>query len=441
MELLAAMGELSLWLALLLSAWAAVSALTARRHLAGPLMLSARRALATVAALAALAVAALMAALLRQDFSFAIVAATTHLDLAPIFRLTALWSGPRGGTVLWALAVCVASWLAVRQASGRGHAALPGLTATLAVVATFFLAVAAIYARPFSRLEWPLAEGLGMPLELQHLGAAFEPVLLTSGMAALLTGLVVIGVEFVVSRYRGIAPVYLALPWMAGAWLLISAGLLVEAWSTFAELGWGEYSRRTQIGAVIAVPWTVAGGSVILLARREGPIWRAMLRNALLPMAAGVMLLVAGLVAFAFRRDEGFVLTGGQVENVVDSFGRSWTISSLGISTDRRDSDDAVSVALELRDPGGSTRLLRTDRVTQRSTRGDEIGTPVTVPAVHSSLAGDLLAAVDDVIDERALVRVRYVPLSALVWAGGLLILVAQLSGLLLSLRHGDRDD
>jgi cytochrome c biogenesis factor len=440
MELAAALGELSLWLALVLCAWAAISAGLARGPVSAPLMVSARRSMSTAAGLAGLAVAALMAALLTQDFSFAIVAATTHVDLAPIFRLTALWSGPRGGTVLWALAVCVTSWLVIRRASRSGHPALPALTAALATIAAIFVGIAVIYARPFSRLEWPLVEGLGMPLDLQHMGAAFEPVLLTSGMATLLAALVVLGIEFLVCRSRRIRPAYTALPWMAAAWLLISAGLLIEAWSTFSELGWGEYSRRTEIGAAIAVPWSVAGISVLALARREASLWRAMLRSALLPMTAGMMLLAAGLVAFGFRRDEGFVLTGGQVESFVDSYGRAWTITSLGISTDRRDFDDAVSVALELRDPNQSPRLLRTDRVTQRSARGDEIGTTVTVPAVHTSLAGDLLAAVDDVIDERALVRVRYVPLPALVWAGGLLVLMAQLSGLLLSLRAGARD-
>jgi cytochrome c biogenesis factor len=436
-DTVAALGELSLWLAFIFTAWSAVAAAAAVRGAARPLMQSAARGITASAALVAAALAALWILMVRQDFSFLIVAATTHRDLPVFYRFSALWSGQRGGVVLWTLVMSLAAALAIRQ-----PAAAPGIRerlriALLAACTAALAGAAAVYSRPFSRMEYPLAEGLGMPAELQHVGVALEPVLLSAGMAALIVATILSLGEW--GRPAGAKPAVRGpdpLPWFAATLTAICAGLLLEAWSTYHELGWGEYSRRTIVGSLVAVPMMIAAFGLWSSLRSRTELRRRLLREAAVPLAAGAALILAGSVAFQFRQDAGFVMSGGQTEQFKDSFGSVWRITSLGISNDRHASENIQSLGLEAGAPDGSTRIMRTDRVSRMSARGEEIGDPLTIAAIEMGARGDLIVAVDDVFENRALLRVRYVPLSILVWIGALLILAGLLAVVLRTIRH-----
>ncbi|MEA2762216.1 MAG: cytochrome c-type biosis protein CcmF, partial [Gemmatimonadaceae bacterium] len=86
-------GELSLWVALLMAAWAATVSFAGGQMRRGDLIESGERALYATLAMVVLASIGLWTALLTHDFSIKYVASFTSANLPKVYTITAFWGG------------------------------------------------------------------------------------------------------------------------------------------------------------------------------------------------------------------------------------------------------------------------------------------------------------------------------------------------------------
>ena len=248
------LGNIALWVALLIGAWGSAVAFAAGRDGRADLSRSAERAAYVVFGLLAVASAALLRALLAHDFSLEYVAAYTSRNLPVFYAWSAFYAGQKGSLLFWA--VVLAAFTAVVAARNRGRHGdlMPYVTGVLLVTITFFVAVMVLATNPFEQLPSPPPDGNGLNPQLQNPGMVFHPPLLYLGyigvavpyafaVAALLSGRLDSGWLAAIRR------------WTLLSWLLLSAGIVLGMWWAYVELGWGGYWAWDPVENASLLPW------------------------------------------------------------------------------------------------------------------------------------------------------------------------------------------
>ena len=249
-------GELSLWVALLMAAWTATVSFAGGRLRRDDLIRSGERGIYATLALVALASAGLWTALLTHDFSIKFVASYTSANLPKIYTITAFWAGQSGSMLFWALILSIYSALALWSNRGRNRVLMPYVAGTLALVLVFFLATLCLGANPFERLDWIPPDGRGLNPQLQNPGMAIHPPMLYLGyvgtsvpfafaIAALLTRR--LDAEWLSAVRR----------WSLISWFFNTIGIVLGMWWAYVELGWGGYWAWDPVENASLLPWLV----------------------------------------------------------------------------------------------------------------------------------------------------------------------------------------
>ena len=398
-------GELSLWLALAMAAWGAITGIAGERLHRDELVASARRAAYVTAGLLAASTAGLWRALLAPDLTLVAVAGTTTTNLPRLYRAAALWASPAGAVLLWSALAVAALAFAMRTADAtgaRGRRAvppyLPGFSCALILP---FLLLLSFVIYPFARLDFTPADGLGMAPELQH------PLAVLHGMALLL-GLATTSVPFVYAL----------------------AGLLARQ----SDREWLEPVRRWSIVSWILLTAAITLGlrwAYALAPSATGWVWEPVRAGWMLPwLAVTATLHGVGVVGFteAPRRLAAALAVGGLLLAVFVAFlPAAVTPPTGGAAANLGPWMAVVVVALTT-----SSALLL---ATARSGDGNEMrrdgaasarGTPIAGAAVLCGMiaAGLLAVALGSLVGERAVPRLA-VPLRAFEWSIAVLGIVA----------------
>jgi len=106
-------GELSLWVALLMATWGTAVGFAGGHYRRPELIASAERASYATFGFLLLAALGLWTALVHSDFSFRYVASYTSANLPSIYKVTAFWAGQSGSLLLWAFILSGYSAIAV----------------------------------------------------------------------------------------------------------------------------------------------------------------------------------------------------------------------------------------------------------------------------------------------------------------------------------------
>ena len=222
------LGNLALWLTLLLTAWSVVVGVLGLRRGNRAHLESSRRAALVLPALLALAILSLITALLRRDFNVAFVASHSSRNLSPVFTLFALTASWNGALLLaaWVFSLLVLP-LVSRRWGGESQATRVSVSGSAIVL----LAVAGLLAlgNPFSRLGITPLEGKG--LDSASLDAAFLPVGPLAGVAVAMLGRALIDASAALGGASGPAPA-------AGRWLV---GYCVVSQLAMAAGFWHSY--------------------------------------------------------------------------------------------------------------------------------------------------------------------------------------------------------
>jgi cytochrome c-type biogenesis protein CcmF len=247
-------GNIALWIALLIGLWGSAVAFAAGRTRRADLALSAERSLFVVWGLLALASAALMKALLAHDFSIEYVAAYTSRNLPVFYTWSAFYAGQKGSLLFWAIVLATFSAAAVLMNRGKYRELMPHVTGVLLVTITFFVAVMVFASNPFEKLGFLPQDGRGLNPQLQNPGMVIHPPMLYLGyigiavpfafaVAALLSGKLDTGWLQAIRR------------WTILSWLFLSVGIVLGMWWAYVELGWGGYWAWDPVENASLMPW------------------------------------------------------------------------------------------------------------------------------------------------------------------------------------------
>jgi len=170
----------------------------------------------------------------------------------------------------------------------------PYLLVTLATTEAFLTLLLVATADPFATYSSMPMEGVGMLPLLENPGMVLHPPVLFLGYAAY-TVPFAFAVAALMSGELDASWVKAMRRWNLFAWLSLGAGILIGAWWSYVELGWGGYWAWDPVENASLVPWLIGTASLhsAIMQERRGKhkVW-----NMVLPTLAFVLCLFATLV-------------------------------------------------------------------------------------------------------------------------------------------------
>ncbi|HUF26947.1 MAG TPA: cytochrome c-type biogenesis CcmF C-terminal domain-containing protein [Gemmatimonadaceae bacterium] len=291
-------GELALWIALLLALWGVVVSTLGRALHRPELVSSAARALHALGSLLALALAALATSLARLDLSLAYVAAHAGANATRLELIGALWSGSAGALLLVGVVTATAASLAAASVARVAPPRDVATTVATAHLALLGLVVTVVLgAPPFEGLPWLPADGRGLPPLQRHTAALILPPIWAMAIAAAATTFA-IATAAALGRIDRPVLAGLAMRWALRAWVLVTASLVAALWWSYETTGTPGIWTARVVGPVPLGAWIGLTGAVHL-ANAAGAAGPGRLRFAVL----GLPLLL--LLASALVRAEG----------------------------------------------------------------------------------------------------------------------------------------
>ena len=247
-------GELSLWVALLMAAWSMSVSFAGGAMQRPELVRSGERALFATFAFVVLASAGLLTALVTHDFSLAYVASHTSANLPVVYTITAFWGGQAGSMLFWALVLSLYSAICLIANRNSNRALMPYVTGTLAAILVFFLLTTALAANPFERLGWIPPDGRGMNPQLQNPGMAIHPPNLYLGYVATAVPFA-FAIAALITRKLDAEWLGAVRRWSLVSWFFLTVGITLGMWWAYVELGWGGYWAWDPVENASLLPW------------------------------------------------------------------------------------------------------------------------------------------------------------------------------------------
>lgn len=247
-------GELSLWVALLMAAWTTTVSFSGGLQGRADLVKSGERAMYATFGFTLLASIGLWTALFTHDFSIKFVASYTSANLPKVYTFTAFWAGQAGSLLFWALVLTAYSAVAVFTNRRSNRAMMPYVTGTLGVVSLFFLMTMAFGANPFERLDWVPPDGRGMNPQLQNPGMAAHPPMLYLGYIATAIPFA-FAIGALITRQLDAQWLGAVRRWALVSWFFLTIGIVMGMWWAYVELGWSGYWAWDAVENSSFLPW------------------------------------------------------------------------------------------------------------------------------------------------------------------------------------------
>lgn len=534
-------GELALWVALLMAAWAAMVSFAGGLQRRADLIASGERGVHATLAMLLLASLGLWSALVAHDLGLAHVASFTAANLPLVYTLAAFWGGPAGALLLFALLLSICAVAVQLAGRGRNRSSRPYVTGTLATALAFAVAVLCVGANPYARVEWGALDGRGMHPVLQSVGMVLHPPVLYAGLAATAVPFALAVAALLTRRLDGH---WLATTrrWAAAGWLLLTIGILLGMRWAYARPDWDGEWTLDALGNGAVLPWLVNAALLHSLAtrgrERGSRMWNVVLLLGVFPLAlfsaflarggiisaahsfagspvtawfagflvlaaaactyllltrlhllvaddapdaaddvpvsvddvpvsgddvpvavddvpvsvsdaadaadapasrrrigvtvayAGILLALVALAGQTLREEHTLTLRAGATGELRDPFGRSWRLTSQGVSQYNELNRSVVAAAIEVARAGSSGAIVTSERRQYLDSRGTPTFAPATTAGFLGTLEQDVrvtLAEVGD--DETVRLRVAFNPLVRWLWIGGL---ISVLGGIML---------
>src|SRR5919205_2460172 len=248
------LGELSLWVALLMAAWGATVGFAGGFTRRADLVASAERAVYATFAFILLASIGLWTALMASDFSFKFVASYTSANLPAVYKFTAFWAGQSGSLLFWALILSTYSAIAVRTGRKSNRELMPYVIGTLSAITLFFVMTICFGANPYRRLDWIPPDGRGMNPQLQNPGMAIHPPNLYLGYVATAIPFA-FAIAALITRRLDAEWLAAVRRWSLLSWFFNTTGITLGMWWAYVELGWSGYWAWDPVENASLLPW------------------------------------------------------------------------------------------------------------------------------------------------------------------------------------------
>jgi cytochrome c-type biogenesis protein CcmF len=316
--MIASLGLAALWLAAalamlqLLAAWRALRVTGARE---GVLV---RPVAITQGLLAALAFACLIVVFCQTDLSVKLVAMNSHSAKPMLYKFAGAWGNHEGSMLLWVTIMGLAGGFVALVERRLPEPTMLATLAAQAFVSLGFYAFLLISSNPFERLNPAAPEGQGLNPLLQDPGLAFHPPTLYIGYVGLS-----IAFSFAVGALitREVSPAFARAmrPWVLGAWIFLTIGIVAGSYWAYYELGWGGWWFWDPVENASLMPWLAATALLhsasVLAARNALRAWTVMLGVVAFSMSmVGTFLVRSGILtsvhAFAVDPERGSFILG-----------------------------------------------------------------------------------------------------------------------------------
>ncbi len=248
------LGELSLWVALLMAAWGTAVGFAGGVSRRADLVASAERAVYATFGFTLLASVGIWTALLTSDFSLRYVASYTSANLPVMYKITALWAGQSGSLLFWSLILAAYAAVAVYVNRRRTRELMPYVIGTVSAVSLFFLAMVCLGSNPYERLDWLPPDGRGMNPQLQNPGMAFHPPNLYLGYVAT-TIPFAFAIAALITRRLDAEWLLAVRRWALVTWFFLTLGIVLGMWWAYVTLGWGGYWAWDPVENASLLPW------------------------------------------------------------------------------------------------------------------------------------------------------------------------------------------
>ena len=199
-----------------------------------------------------------------DNFSIAYVVAHSNRDLAPFYKIAALWAGQEGSLLFWSFLLAIYVFSVLVTYRNKNGELMPYVGVVMAGVQIFFLTLNNFVASPFKLLASPGADGVmhyvartdgnGLTPLLQYPEMVIHPPNLYSGY----TGFTIpfaFALGALLARYPGEKWIHLTRKWTMIAWMFQSMGILLGAHWAYAVLGWGGYWGWDPVENASFLPW------------------------------------------------------------------------------------------------------------------------------------------------------------------------------------------
>jgi cytochrome c-type biogenesis protein CcmF len=316
LPVIAEAGLAALWLAAAMAlAQLVLGLLAARRDQAG--LAAAIAPVAVVqAAFAGLSFAILLWLFARSDMSVLLVAMNSHSAKPMIYKISGAWGNHEGSMLLWVTILSLAgAAIALFERKLRIDTKLATL-ASQGAIALGFYGFLLFASNPFARVVG-VQEGQGLNPLLQDPGLAFHPPTLYAGYVGM-SAAFSFAVGALLTRNVGSEFARAMRPWILGAWVLLTIGIVAGSYWAYYTLGWGGWWFWDPVENASLLPWLAATAllhSVTVLATRDAlRAWTVMLAVLAFSMSmVGTFLVRSGILtsvhSFAVDPERGvFIL-------------------------------------------------------------------------------------------------------------------------------------
>ncbi len=277
---MADIGNISLFLALVASLYAAFAFIFGVRGGHQSLIESAKNSLLAVCGLVSISVVVLLYALITHNFQIEYVYQYTSSDLSLPYLISALWAGNDGSLLFWAWLLSLCATVVVLLKRNAGRELVPYASSVIMLTQAFFLILLLVVSNPFSELSHIPAEGWGLNPLLENPGMIIHPPVLLAGYVAL-TIPFAFAIAALLTKRLGEEWIIAIRRWTLFAWLFLGVGNLIGAWWAYVELGWGGYWAWDPVENAGLMPWLVATAFLhsIMMQRRRGmlKVWNMIL--------------------------------------------------------------------------------------------------------------------------------------------------------------------
>jgi cytochrome c-type biogenesis protein CcmF len=254
----------------------------------------------------------------RTDTSVQLVAANSHSAKPFIYRFSGTWGNHEGSMLLWVTVLSAAGALLALIERRLPEQSLRATLGAQALLGLGFFGFLLLASNPFTRLDPAPPQGQGLNPLLQDPGLAFHPPTLYLGYVGLSVAFS-LAVGALMTREVGPAMARAMRPWVLGAWILLTIGIVAGSYWAYYELGWGGWWFWDPVENASLMPWLAATALLhsinVLAARGSLRAWTVMLAVVAFSMSMiGTFLVRSGILtsvhSFAVDPTRGSFILG-----------------------------------------------------------------------------------------------------------------------------------
>lgn len=205
------------------------------------------------------AIATLSYCFLSDNFLVKYVYSYSNIAMPTVYKFSALWGGQDGSLLFWMWLLSAYSALAVYFHRDTDRPLIPGMTACLGVIISFFGCLILFSDNPFELFPGGISptDGRGLNPLLQNPSMAIHPPSLYLGYVGMSIPFA-FAIGALLSGHLGVRWVVASRLWTLIAWFFLSVGNLLGSQWAYVELGWGGFWGWDPVENAAILPWFTA---------------------------------------------------------------------------------------------------------------------------------------------------------------------------------------